>query len=55
MYERDEEVQKKLIMLELPASVTDVQTPRLSLSEVLLGLQSVHQSSPESLLKLKKP
>lgn len=50
MYETDEGVQKRLVMLEHPASVTDVQTPCLSLSEVLLVLQSVHQpSSPESL------
>lgn len=51
MYETGEEVQGKLIMLEHPVSLTEVQTPRLSLSELSLVLQSVHQAiSTESLL-----
>ncbi|GAA6108955.1 uncharacterized [Tachysurus ichikawai] len=49
-------VQGKLIMLEHPVSLTEVQMPRLSLSELSLVLQSVHQpTSPESLLQFKKP
>lgn len=56
MYETGEDMQGKLIMLEHSASLTEVQTPCRSLSELLLVLQSVHQpSSPESLLQLKKP
>lgn len=56
MYETGEDVQGKLIMLEHSAPLTEVQTPCLSLSELSLVLQSVHQpSSPESLLQLKKP